>query len=183
MGFFFSAMMSEGVADDQTSAVQTVSYSTGQNGGRLKWLPRHSGSVQDDSSCVNAAAHAAPAAVARSVRTAQNLQPAQDVLGDPFGDKKPAARPSGRPYVAPDSLPTPNADAKRPTIGRELEQEMISRQHEFKEGCPSPKDLKHISDLTTNIMPSEGDLPHDCPLGGAAFEARNFAPITYTWTA
>jgi len=184
MGFFFSTIAPEAVANDEASAVQTVSYSTGQNGGRLKWLPRRAESVQDDSSCVTAAAHAAPTVMARSLRTAQNPQPALDALGDPFGDKKPAAAaPSGRPLVAPDSLLNPNSDAKRPQLGGQLEQEFISRQHEFKEGCPSPKDLKRIADLTTNITPSEGDLPHDCPLGGAAFEARNFAPITYTWTA
>ena len=49
--------------------------------------------------------------------------------------------------------------------------------------CRSPKDLKRINELTTNIAPSEGDLPHDCSLGNDVFQRRSFAPITYAWTA
>ncbi len=49
--------------------------------------------------------------------------------------------------------------------------------------CRSPKDLKRINELTTNIAPSEGDLPHDCSLGNDVFRPRSFAPITYAWTA
>ena len=53
----------------------------------------------------------------------------------------------------------------------------------FAGSCPSPKDLKRISEISTNITPSEGDLPRDCPLGDDVFQPRSFAPITYTWTA
>jgi len=65
-----------------------------------------------------------------------------------------------------------------------LEQELVSRQYELNEKCPTPKDLKPIAELTTNIVPSAGDLPRDCPLGKyAKYKPRAFAPITYTWTA
>jgi hypothetical protein len=91
-----------------------------------------------------------------------------------------------QPYVAPGGLAplkpaTPSTpDAKQPL----LEQEFAARQQELKETCPSPKDLKPIGELTTNITPSEGDLPHDCPLGkDRTFQPRSFTPITYTWTA
>ena len=43
--------------------------------------------------------------------------------------------------------------------------------------------MKHIGEIGTNIAPSEGDLPRDCPLGNDVFQPRSFAPITYTWTA
>ncbi len=94
--------------------------------------------------------------------------------------------PLEKPYVGPNNLPPlnpPKADknGQKPSNSDSL---FAPRQHEFKEGCPSAKDLKHISELSTNIEPSAGDLPHDCPLGkGAVFEGRSFAPVTYTWTA
>ena len=90
-----------------------------------------------------------------------------------------------KPYAPPGGL-TPLNQAKPEKNGSKpppLEQDVALQQHEFKESCPTVKDLKHIADLTTNITPSEGDLPHDCPLGGAAFQARAFAPLTYAWTA
>ena len=96
---------------------------------------------------------------------------------EPAAAEKPYAPPGG---LTPLNQPKP---AKNGSNLPPLEQEFAPQQHEFKEGCPSVKDLKHIADLTTNITPSEGDLPHDCPLGGAAFQPRAFAPITYAWTA
>ena len=84
--------------------------------------------------------------------------------------------PVDKPYAAPGGLAPAKADSKQPSLAQPAE-------HEFKEGCPSPKDLKHIADLNTNIAPSEGDLPHDCPLGNATFQPRAFVPITFSWTA
>ena len=55
---------------------------------------------------------------------------------------------------------------------KELERELSPNQPSLQEGCPSPKDLKHISQITTNIAPSEGELPHDCPLGNDVFQPR-----------
>ena len=55
--------------------------------------------------------------------------------------------------------------------------------HVLEERCPSPKDLKPIGELTTNITPPEGDLPHDCSMGEGPFPWRAFAPTTFTWTA
>ena len=182
------------------SAVQAVNYSTGQSGGKLKWLPRRPQSVWAETT-VTPVQYTAPARSDGRLRTAQNQQPLSNPFRDPFGDKKaqsvpaePKARDSlpglesdepdilGQPYVAPKGLAplTPTeVDSQKPL----LEQEMAARQHEFKEGCPSPEDLKPIDELTTNITPSEGELPNDCPLGHATFEPRSFAPITYTWTA
>jgi hypothetical protein len=91
---------------------------------------------------------------------------------------------SKQPYLLPE-IPTPSKQGI-PAKGNSkqlLEQEMVSREHEFTERCPSPKDLKPIHELTTNIAPTEGELPHDCPLGNATFQPRVFAPLTYAWTA
>ncbi|MEN6407030.1 MAG: hypothetical protein ABFC77_11230 [Thermoguttaceae bacterium] len=186
-------------ADDEGSAVRAARYSTGQNGSRLKWTsqrPVAAVATEDaaSSDCVTSS-YESP----RPVRTSQNAAPTAGAMNDPFGDKKstspgptdaiepkplntsplPAAKPNG----ARSPLYTPKARSRPSPLGTRLEQEIPSRQHEFHEGCPSPKDLKKITEVTTNITPSEGDLPHDCPLAGAAFRGRNFAPITYTWTA
>lgn len=80
---------------------------------------------------------------------------------------------------------TPGKTAPRKPNATEsmLEEYYSSRQNALQETCPSPKDLKHIADLSTNITPSEGELPKECPLGNDIFKPRHFAPITYTWTA
>lgn len=116
------------------------------------------------------------------------LPPTQPKLQEPLPEVRP-----NEPNVMEKSLSAPNglAPLKQPQPGPNHFKSSVSDRdyapttHEFKEGCPSPKDLKHISDLTTNITPSEGELPHDCPLGNVAarFEGRSFAPITYRWTA
>jgi hypothetical protein len=91
-----------------------------------------------------------------------------------------------KPYAIPDTS-TPTPAHPKPTkneMGPPLsEREFEPKQHDFREGCPSPKDLKHISELTTNITPAEGELPHDCPLGNATFQPREFSPLTFHWTA
>jgi hypothetical protein len=102
------------------------------------------------------AQHTAPTEAFRPLPAAQNPTPSLDSLRNPFGDKK-------------TFVPTPAAE-KPPEL-------------EYKEQCPSPKDLKKVGDLTTNIVPSAGELPRDCPLGDAVFQPRAFAPLTYAWTA
>ena len=102
------------------------------------------------------------------------------------GNSSPKASSQGpdvlkKPYVAPEGL-APSSPTKPGKI-KPLEREIVSQLHVLEEHCPSPKDLKPISDLNTNIMPSEGDLPHDCPLGNQAFLWRAFAPLTYAWSA
>jgi hypothetical protein len=112
------------------------------------------------------------------VRAAQDLEPSSRSWSKSLDNKKPA--PAER---LNDRLP-PIANGKNKEATTPLlQQEMASKQYSLKEGCPSPKDLKHISDLSTNITPSEGDLPGDCPLGNEVFRSRSFAPLTYTWTA
>lgn len=232
-GAKLASASTDNVADEST-AIQAATFSTGQSGGKLKWLP------QRPESSVQPVAYTAPATTPRPVRTAQNEPTrATRTFSDPFGDKKvtpspappeklgddlqqlpmepkpgsslpglsveeppameapsmmqkpsfsekPSVMPkpsiSETPYVVPHGsgpftpLKPMKADSKESTLNG-------GSQYEFKEGCPSPKDLKPIRDLTTNIAPTEGEIPHDCPLGNAKFEERQFASITYTWTA
>jgi hypothetical protein len=65
----------------------------------------------------------------------------------------------------------------------EKEKKIETSPSDIFEMCPSPKDAKNIKELTTNILPPEGDLPRDCPLGDEVYQKRQFSPITYTWTA
>ena len=149
---------------------------------------------------VTAAAYTAPSDPARPLPTVgdQNPKPSpkpappeklgDDLLRLPAEPKLqgtlPGLRPeepaaTEKPYAPPGGL-TPLNQARPEKNGAKpppLEQDVALQQHEFKESCPTVKDLKHIADLSTNITPSEGDLPHDCPLGGAAFQARAFRAL------
>lgn len=135
----------------------------------------------------------------RPTQTAQNAASKNGAMNDPFGDKKPALpgptdavdqqplNASPLPATRPGSASSPSVSPKirrRPSpLGSRLEGIISAQQHELRESCPSPKDMKKITEVTTNITPSEGDLPRDCPLSGPAYLGRNFAPITYAWTA
>jgi hypothetical protein len=91
-----------------------------------------------------------------------------------------------KPYVAPNGeAPRNHAKPARSGNGGEsnLEESIVSRLHVLEERCPSPKDLKSINELTTNIKPPEGELPNDCSLGNAPFQWRAFGPTTFAWTA
>jgi hypothetical protein len=64
-----------------------------------------------------------------------------------------------------------------------LEQALAAKNPDMKDGCPSVNDLKKISQLTTNITPSAGELPRDCPWGGENFQPRSWDSVTFAWTA
>jgi hypothetical protein len=64
-----------------------------------------------------------------------------------------------------------------------LEQSLSAKSPDIKDSCPSVKDFKKITQLSTNITPSAGDVPKDCPWGGEDFQPRVWQPITFTWTA
>ena len=51
------------------------------------------------------------------------------------------------------------------------------------EPCPSPKSLKKITQLTTNINPETGEMPRECGLGNEPFQHRAYPEQTYTWKA
>jgi hypothetical protein len=103
------------------------------------------------------------------------------VLDDPKYAPEPIA--PGEPAPLKE---TPAAESKKTeSVLSEMDREksLEPRKADLRDECPSPKDAKHIKELTTNILPPEGELPHDCPLGNEVFQKRQFSPITYTWTA
>jgi hypothetical protein len=51
------------------------------------------------------------------------------------------------------------------------------------EDCPSPRTLKKIAEIDTDIKPTEGEFPRFCSLGDSAFEGRHWSLTTYTWKA
>ncbi len=180
------------------TSIQQVSYSTGAGGSQLKWLPQRPDSPQSETS-VTATQLTTPIRSRRVVRTAQNPTPAASGANDPM-----AAMVPSEPNLTDTlpGLPSDDVNSEKPKAGprtfsplvpskpsnnnymhRPLSDQEFSGQRELTEHCPSPKDLKPISELTTNITPTEGELPHDCPLGNATYQARNFAPITFAWTA
>lgn len=178
----FVAALSDGLATADDSGVQAVSYSTGRSGSKLKWLSQQpavpkTATVESASSPLSA--------TPSPLRTAQNQKPAAEKSDAESLQEMPVEMKPDKPAdLAPlESLKPKPSDLQPLPLSKDFDREMESRQHEFKEECPSPKDLKPIAKLTTNIKPSEGDLPHDCPLGNATFQSRSFAPITYTWTA
>ena len=126
--------------------------------------------------------------------TAQKQAAAADAFGDSvsIGNKTPAAAPAEKmdedllrqvPREPSLNAAKANSDVKPSPLGSPAGEEYSLQQHELNQSCPSPKDLKPIRELTTNLAPSEGDVPHDCPLGNATFQPRAFAPMTYAWTA
>jgi hypothetical protein len=165
---------------EQSGADKSVGQSSasdaGQSGAKLKWLPPRPEATEADSS-VTAARYTTPSLPRRALRTARGARAASDPLSEPFGDKKTACA------MAPAPVKANKNGSKQPPLAGTLEDTIAPRQHELKATCPSPKDLKRIADIGTNIVPSDGDLPRDCPLGDDVFQPRSFAPITYTWTA
>jgi hypothetical protein len=136
----------------------------------------------------------------RTQATTVSIEGSQGVKRTQLLDKLPEAQPT-RPQSnsspdfelqwAPDvrRISQPDPDASRPadnTLRRQQEMSELDRalapaQRE-KEECP-PRDDKRIFDITTNLLPDEGDLPHYCPLGDEVFVPRHWAGLTYTWKA
>jgi hypothetical protein len=199
-----------GDLDGDSSAA--AASSTGKNGNPLKWLPARPATAPDQT-LVKTVQYEAPAnslnsppspkpAAKSSVElfgdtkngastAAPAAKPSNDVLPSlPLEPKprtltpNPAEPPESRPYLGPGGQ-TPSSQDRpaRNGTGEALEREIKSRLHVLEERCPTLKDLKPISELTTNITPPEGDLPHDCSMGEGPFPWRRFCPTTFTWTA
>ncbi len=104
--------------------------SAGQGSTQLKWLPAKPDS---GSSVVTAAQHVAPTAPAHPVRTAQ----------------KPAATDGAAETVSA----APSSDDSLEPFASAPGSPSLERQNGLDERCPSPKDLKKLKELTTNIAP------------------------------
>jgi hypothetical protein len=163
------------------SAVPPASYSTGKAGARLKWVSRQPAPAKADAA-VKATQYAEPSCEPScdGVRAAQELEPS------PSSKSWSKSLRNGKPLPpegVDNGLPPTNGRKKANQTPSLLDKELAPKKFSLSEGCPSPKNLKHISDVSTSIAPSEGELPRDCPLGNEEFQKRSFAPITYTWTA
>jgi hypothetical protein len=114
---------------------------------------------------------------------APNLAPAAPDLMPELPAPSTNGDKSGKPpilLVPPAETRSKKTEARQPQLSQ---QEAITKEHEIRQTCPSPKDLKKIRDLTTNITPEAGDLPQDCPLGNDVFQPRCWSSTTFAWTA
>lgn len=176
-------------ADDSVndgSKVEQASFSTGKAGSRLKWLARRPKS-EEDGAAVNGAEYDAGGNGAPSGQScaAQDEQPTSKTWS------KSVERPPMPVERGGNQIPeTPGK--KVPDQKSLLERELMPRRNSLSDKCPSPRDLKHINELGTDINPpppppdwgeNNHGVPNDCPLGDETFKTRQFAPITYTWTA
>jgi hypothetical protein len=186
-GFQPARADSDDAASDQPAA-QAASYSTGKAGSRLKWLGRQTepaqGKQEKAEAEVKPTQYLEPEPTCEpsceGVRTAQELQPSTKTWSRTLNGK-----PAPAQKLEKDAQPGQN------TI-EPFNRALQPQRHELNDKCPSPKDLKPINQLTTDIDPpkpppswTENNLgiPQDCPLGNEDFRARSFAPLTYTWTA
>jgi hypothetical protein len=185
-------------ADDAAvakSAAQSDNYSTGKAGGRLKWIAqRPAPAKQKSEAAVTPTQYVEPLPTEEpscEVQPVQNLQPSTRSWTKSLDDKKPALTPA--PVEKLGDVTPPKANGKKAAKSSSpLENELISKTYSLNQNCPSPKDLKRISELGTDIDPpppppswteDKRGVPRDCPLGNEVFQPRAFSPITYTWTA
>jgi len=198
-------------AEDSTQyAVKQVSYTTGEHGNKLKWLPYRTSPTTANSRVarrllVGPSAHS----------PVKPLQPdTDDPFSNPFGDAKTAPafllpavlvadevlqkpKPSPPLQQSPAELTTDQPAAKtdlvppvelatEPIPPSDLE---IARGGEIE--CPLPGDLKKIHEITNDIAAEEGEFPKECTLTseviqGPLFHGQNrsgWAPTTFTWKA
>jgi hypothetical protein len=171
-------------------AVEQASYSTGKAGSRLKWLARRTRAAKaDPGPSATGAQYDTRNDTSRGLscgaQALQDDQPSSRSWSRSLGDTRPPEKLGEEP---------PNTSRGKKSGGTEalLEKELVPRRHAAEGKCPSPKDMKHIGDLGTDINPpppppnwteDNRGLPIDCPLGDDVFRPRCFAPITYTWTA
>jgi hypothetical protein len=167
------------------SSVQATSYSTGKTGSRLKWLGRKP-NTRDDGEMATRTSHdettPEDSCDTSSVQPAQDLQPSIKTWSKSLGgDRKPAER-------TDDQGPNSDKTIRQPVRSPGLIDALSPKQHPLDQSCPSPKSLKPINKLETDIEPDrheavKGVLPHYCSLGDEVYQPRAFSPITYTWTA
>ncbi|MEE8451594.1 MAG: hypothetical protein V3R99_06750 [Thermoguttaceae bacterium] len=201
------------MADDslpQDRAVTPVSYTTGQSGHKLKWLPHRPGKPRRAGQ-VEPAQHLIEASSARPLRMAQTV-PANDPFGDgrmptppamlddiplspPRGEtgfddafpdlsgdvSPPGDLPATDPGAEVTYPPSENSGGSVPT----MEEALAGRDRVLSDDCPRPEDiLKPIGELTTDTTPDKnGEFPSNCPIGQKPFESRAWAPTTFTWKA
>jgi hypothetical protein len=196
---------------DNTKVIQ-VSYTTGEAGNRLTWLPERPSKPavarraeplrRIDAAVQNVqfnepqlAPPQAPAPSGASESTAKS-----DPFQDPFGDDKlgqlePPSLPEALPLDGdrPQPLPSPPLQV-RPSQPRTPEDEMpgldeLAQAPATVEPCRTPKELmaagelKRINQITYDISATAGNFPQECSLGDDIYQPRSWCTTTFTWTA
>lgn len=186
-------------SDAGTPAVHAVSYTTGSRGSKLKWVP-HRAPVKKQP------VHVANRIVSHQVTVPDRSEAGgSDPFQDPFGDSRPKPQPAppmqifnGDQRQAETAQPAPrdtSTEEAPETQGQEesagpagqgaiplLDEFTMAPQREA-DGCPSPEELKPISDITDDITAEEGEFPRECPLADDPFMPRAWAPTTFAWKA
>jgi hypothetical protein len=196
IGVAFSA--DEG-SDTGNGEIQKVVYSTTKSSAKLKWLPYRSQPVneeKDTSHTERVAGWTSPTQAKssasyavdnqsgdkKSVASADSVEQIDEPLTLPSGGSGSAtASPKFTHMVSAGNGNSVNS--KGPNSQYLTEQPSSAQSPDMPSTCPTVKDLKKISELTTNIAPSSGDLPYDCPWGGDEFQPRSWSPVTFAWTA
>jgi len=175
------------------SAVRTVSYSTGEAGRRVQWLPyRPTKEEVERGGCRPARDEATPRVPQYASLVAERTfnGDASDPFDDPFEDAKTAQQ---SPLKGPlTELPIEAPDIDLDSLGPPVEipeslldESLAAAPPVAKDPCSAP-DLKSISEITYDIS-TKGDLfPKKCPLQEGALPERQthgWAPVTFTWKA
>ena len=184
--------------------MKTVSYSTGQSGSRLTWLPIQ---PADAGGVVQAAATepiGGPRTTTKAVQRAGG-----DAFADPFEDSKAKSRvapatpldstsseksgvlpPAG---VTPPKLPLngpkmPEGTPKviQPAQGSPMEKEFQVTMAPKGDECPDPNTVLvpvTKKNILEGVTPKPGEFPQWCSMGKDPFVPRSWPNTTFHWTA
>lgn len=191
-------------SDATDSSVRHVSHSAGTSGGKLVWRPvRPTKAAAGRRPAERVAQHAAP-------RSNEPRRPGEaDPFDDPFGDigesgllppanllsnhlltgSKPEPLLGGSlpplsdekpPYT---DFPSPTGEEDPPFEIPSLDEALAAAPPMDPGPCPTPDQLKPLNKITQDISAKHGRFPRECGLGDEAFQARAWAPMTFTWKA
>jgi len=99
--------------------------------------------------------------------------------GMPRSDEDSAAQPDMGLPLEPPLAPESMEGVYEGTLGEPF----VQGRATLMDQCPSPQDLKSISELNTDIRAEDGDFPPECSLGERAYEPRVWTPTCFTWKA
>ncbi|GAB6165354.1 hypothetical protein JCM19992_13540 [Thermostilla marina] len=192
-------------AQSAKEPIAQVGYTTTHTSTQLRWLPVRPQSGNKATSAPNlpetkptASAEEATPAQFVIPNTPENAKP----LADPFAEG-PAlmteAAPTSQPAPeiesgVPETIPTPEP---LPLPGEELDRQAAEEGDDFgpleeelalgpppvEDECPSPDNIRPITEITNDITAKGTKFPTECTLQGGTFQPRSWAPITFTWKA
>ncbi|HEV7221225.1 MAG TPA: hypothetical protein VGN42_00890 [Pirellulales bacterium] len=104
----------------------------------------------------------------------ENAAPPEEMPAEEMpADERPTDVPAPKARAADDGsemmLPSDDEFAQSPEIREDK--------------CPTPRDLKPISEISNKIAAEPGIFPQECMLSDEPFQPRNFAKTTFTWKA